>query len=140
MPPIPKPHGLYLQLPSHHRAPIYTDNDINSSNLAGLPYATIAAYNKSISVWKLIHSLEITTGLYCEEMDVDEEGGDDSDDEEEDREPKTMVCCLLLIDLMLAYHDSNASLCITRLLAVAVTSKGMCTATHPAKCNVCTQT
>lgn len=105
MPPIPKPNGLYLQLPPHHRAP---KNE--SSPLSGLPYATIAAYNKSISVWKLIHGLEISVGLYCQDDDAVEAkatGGtgtaaddEESNDEEEEVEPKTMVRSHLSIQVL----------------------------------------
>ena len=112
MPPIPKPNGLYLQLPPHHRAP---KNE--SSPLSGLPYATIAAYNKSISVWKLIHGLEISVGLYCQDAaaaaveakatGVTGTAADDeeaNDEEEEEVEPKTMVRSHLSIQVLWLYN------------------------------------
>lgn len=109
MPSLPRPHAFYLQLPPHHRAPPLSsnhggDDDSNNNNnnndsngnpaLAGLPYATIAAYHKSVSAWQLVKSLEIRAGLFCEQPSevVDNasipDGGDDDDDEEE---PRTMV-------------------------------------------------
>jgi hypothetical protein len=108
MPPIPKPNGLYLQLPPHHRSPI-TNND---SPLAGLPYTTIAAYNKSISIWKLIQGLEISVQLYCHDCAavddvaagmVEMDDGDDvvvveeeANDEEEDTPSDAILSCKYL--------------------------------------------
>ena len=94
MPAPPRSHAFYLQLPAHHRAPPVNNNDDDSSSsLAGLPYATIAAHHKCLSVWRLVESLEIHAGLFCEAEAAVRDGddGQDEEDEEEDEEPRTMV-------------------------------------------------
>eukprot|EP00956_Cyclotella_meneghiniana_P014546 scaffold21821_cov57-Cyclotella_meneghiniana.AAC.2 len=93
MPAPPHPHAFYLQLPPHHRAPLNNDD---SSSLAGLPYATIAAHHKCLSVWRLVESLEIHAGLFCEVADDVRTGddGQDEDDDEEEEEPRTMLALI----------------------------------------------
>lgn len=107
MPPTPRPHAFHLQLPPHHRAA----KDDQGSDLGGLPYITIHAYNKSQSIWKLVKSLEVGVCLYCEvvakkERDnkyvEDDDGSDEGSDEVDDGEegPKTMVSVMLMFLLV----------------------------------------
>eukprot|EP00956_Cyclotella_meneghiniana_P027005 scaffold59694_cov33-Cyclotella_meneghiniana.AAC.1 len=93
MPAPPRSHAFYLQLPPHHRAPLNNDD---SSSLAGLPYATIAAHHKCLSVWRLVESLEIHAGLFCEAVDEVRDGDDDEeeDDDDEEEEPRTMLALI----------------------------------------------
>eukprot|EP00970_Alexandrium_tamarense_P003447 scaffold539_cov186-Alexandrium_tamarense.AAC.6 len=92
------PHAFHLQLPSHHKLHIGDTADSNRDGTEGglrqMPYLTLHAQARARGIWKLVKSLEVIEGLYCEDHAAADWGvGMDGEEEEEDddEEVPTMV-------------------------------------------------